>query len=123
LRKLLLTLLVLLLPLQSLAAVMPVLSINTHAQPVHTVQSTASVPSIHCHTHEANLIHEDIVKATEPCHHHGLSGHDCGCAWCLACLLPAASPALTPTANPRLQPSPAVQISFFIPDQPQRPPR
>ena len=117
-------LLVLVLPLQTLAAVMPSL-VLPYSHP-----TTASTAVIEHHTH-----HHSPYGAAEQhsqVDHHGnsVSSHDhhgladeCSCAWCIACPIPVAMPALLADLNASWYALITLRFLHYIPDLLQPPPR
>jgi len=124
LRTLLVLLLVLVLPLQALASVTPLLL------PPHSHPTTASIAVIKHHTHHHSSYgaagqHSQVAhhgNAVSSHGHHGLADN-CSCAWCIACPIPVAMPALLADLNASLYAPITPHFLHYIPDLLQPPPR
>lgn len=124
LRSLVVLLLMLALPLQALAAVMPsLLSPHRHATP-------ASTASIEHHTsphhsdgaaelHRQWDFHGNSVASPDP---QGLTD-DCSCAWCIACPIPVAVPVRLANLSAFEYALITPHWLYYIPDLLQPPPR
>src|SRR5512143_1729998 len=93
LRSLVVLLLMLALPLQALAAVMPsLLSSHRHLTTASTSGIEHGTPHHHlggtAEPHRQLDHHGNSVASPDP---HGLTD-DCSCAWCIACPIPVAMP-------------------------------
>ncbi len=117
LRKLILLLLIASLPLQGVAA--GVKALAPHGQPAegHVMAMDGEMAVMHggCHGQQDN--HD-----ASPAHPLSPCGDGAHCPLCNVSIPPAVAPAKLSGDAPALYPAPALHISLFYPELPQRPP-